>query len=265
MLSMIGGLVGVLIGVSSAASRSPHSSPSWRRTRSCWRSACRSRSGCSSASTPPTERHRCARSTRSAMSDPDLDDDLLATEWDRPRSANRLTSVSVAAVVAALTFSGGLLIERQYDSTALAAARGGARAGGSGLALPGIGGGRAGGTRNAGATTGSGGAAAGVGGSAAGVGGSAAGVGGSAAGAGGSAAALGSRRRARGPRAAPGRRAARAAATSLRGTAEQAGPERAARGWRAARRERAREATPRPQGAALRWPSAPSRPSTATP
>ena len=71
-------------------------------------------------------RRRCARSTRCAMSEP-AEIDPFGAEWDRPRLTNRLTWVLVAAVVAALTFAGGLLIERQYDSTIVTAARGGAR------------------------------------------------------------------------------------------------------------------------------------------
>jgi hypothetical protein len=95
------------------------------------------------------------------MSEP-ADIDPFGAEWDRPRLTNRLTWVLVAAVVAALTFAGGLLIERQYDSTILTAARGSARATGGGLAIPGIGGGgRRGATRNA--ATGSGAGAAGDG------------------------------------------------------------------------------------------------------
>ena len=119
------------------------------------------------------------------MSEP-AEIDPFGTEWDRPRLTNRLTWVLVAAVVAALTFAGGLLIERQYDSTILTAARGGARATGGGLAIPGIGGGRGGGTRSAATVSGAGaGGAAGGGGGAAGGGGGAAGAGGGAAGAGG--------------------------------------------------------------------------------
>ncbi len=79
------------------------------------------------------------------MSEPYEDDDPLALEWDRPRWTNRLTWVLLAAVVAALAFSGGLLIERQYDSTLLAGARGGARTAGGGLAVAGVGGARTGG------------------------------------------------------------------------------------------------------------------------
>ena len=95
------------------------------------------------------------------MSEPYEDeDDPFALDWDRPPWANRLTWVLLAAVVAALAFAGGLLIERQYDSTALTAARSGARTGGGGLAVAGIGGGARGGgaARSAGAAAGSGGA-----------------------------------------------------------------------------------------------------------
>jgi len=75
------------------------------------------------------------------MSEP-AEIDPFDAEWDRPRWTNRLTWVLVAAVVAALAFAGGLLIERQYDTTVLTAARTGTRAGG-GLAVAGLGGGRA--------------------------------------------------------------------------------------------------------------------------
>ena len=58
----------------------------------------------------------------------------------------------VAAVVAALAFAGGLLIERQYDTTLLTAARGTARPAGGGLAVAGLGGGRSGAGRAANAS-----------------------------------------------------------------------------------------------------------------
>src|SRR6478752_1863072 len=74
------------------------------------------------------------------MSEP-AEIDPFDAEWDRPRWTNRLTWVLVAAVAAALAFAGGLLIERQYDSTVLAAARTSTRAGG-GLAVAGLGGAR---------------------------------------------------------------------------------------------------------------------------
>ena len=133
------------------------------------------------------------------MSEP-AEIDPFGAEWDRPRLTNRLTWVLVAAVVAALTFAGGLLIERQYDSTILTAARGSARPTGGGLALTGIGGGR-GAQRSA--ATGSGAGVAGAGGAAGGAGASGAagsagaagaagaGAGPSGAGAGGAAAAEG--------------------------------------------------------------------------
>ena len=70
--------------------------------------------------------------------------DPFGAEWDRPRWTNRLTWVLVAAVVAALAFAGGLLIERQYDTTLLTTARGTARPAGGGLAVAGLGGGRSG-------------------------------------------------------------------------------------------------------------------------
>src|SRR6185312_15019184 len=120
LLSIFGGLLGVGIGVWSAASSSARSSWWWRRTRSSWRSSSPWRSGCSSASTPPTAPPRRARSTRCVMSELDP----FGAEWDRPRWTNRLTWVLVAAVVAALAFAGGLLIERQYDTTLLTTARG---------------------------------------------------------------------------------------------------------------------------------------------
>ena len=81
--------------------------------------------------------------------------DPFGAEWDRPRWTNRLTWVLVAAVVAALAFAGGLLIERQYDTTLLTAARGTARPAGGGLAVAGLGGGRGGG-RPSGDASGSG-------------------------------------------------------------------------------------------------------------
>jgi len=68
--------------------------------------------------------------------------DPFGAEWDRPRWTNRLTWVLVAAVVAALAFAGGLLIERQYDTTLLATARSTTRPAGGGLAVAGLGGGR---------------------------------------------------------------------------------------------------------------------------
>jgi hypothetical protein len=115
------------------------------------------------------------------MSEP-AEIDPFDAEWDRPRWTNRLTWVLVAAVVAALTFAGGLLIERQYDTTILTAARSGTRAGG-GLAVAGLGGGRAGagGRAASGGGAGAGGAA---GGGSAGI---TAGAGGGGAGAGGTA------------------------------------------------------------------------------
>ena len=78
--------------------------------------------------------------------------DPFGAEWDRPRWTNRLTWVLVAAVVAALAFAGGLLIERQYDTTLLTTARGTARPAGGGLAVAGLGGGRSGAGRAANAS-----------------------------------------------------------------------------------------------------------------
>jgi Domain of unknown function (DUF5666) len=75
--------------------------------------------------------------------------DPFGAEWDRPRWTNRLTWVLVAAVVAALAFAGGLLIERQYDTTLLTTARGATRGAGGGLAVAGLGGGRGAGGRPA--------------------------------------------------------------------------------------------------------------------
>src|SRR5689334_15539569 len=98
------------------------------------------------------------------MSEP-AEIDPFDAEWDRPRWTNRLTWVLVAAVVAALAFAGGLLIERQYDTTVLTAARTGTRAGG-GLAVAGLSGGRAG---AGGRAVAGGGASGGAGGSSAGV------------------------------------------------------------------------------------------------
>jgi hypothetical protein len=68
--------------------------------------------------------------------------DPFGAEWDRPRWTNRLTWVLVAAVVAALAFAGGLLIERQYDTTLLTTVRSTTRPAGGGLAVAGLGGGR---------------------------------------------------------------------------------------------------------------------------
>ena len=70
------------------------------------------------------------------MSEP-AEIDPFGAEWDRPRLTNRLTWVLVAAVVAALAFAGGLLIERQYDSTLLTTARSTTRPTGGGLAVAG--------------------------------------------------------------------------------------------------------------------------------
>jgi hypothetical protein len=90
--------------------------------------------------------------------------------------------VLVAAVVAALAFAGGLLIERQYDATLVTTARGTARPAGGGLAVAGLGGGRSGAGRAAnpsGSGAGSGGpAAAGAGSASGGTGGGAGGGGG---------------------------------------------------------------------------------------
>ena len=209
------------------------------------------RSGCSSASTPPTAPPHCARSTRCATSEP-AELDPFGAEWDRPQWTNRLTRVLVAAVVAALAFAGGLLIERQYDTTLLTTARGTARPAGGGLAVAGLGGGRSGAGRAANASgSGAGGssgpAAAGSasGGASGGAGdgggsGGASGAGGGAAGSGGA-----------GGRAAgrPDRAQARAAGRPDRAQARAAGrPDRA----------QARAAGTR------RSPSAPSPPSTPT-
>jgi hypothetical protein len=102
--------------------------------------------------------------------------DPFGADWDRPRWTNRLTWVLVAAVVASLAFAGGLLVERQYDSTLVAGSRGGARATTGGLGLPGVGGGaRGGGARSAATGAGGrGGAGAGAAGGGAGAGGGAA-------------------------------------------------------------------------------------------
>ena len=78
--------------------------------------------------------------------------DPFGAEWDRPRWTNRLTWVQVAAVMAALAFAGGLLIERQYDTTLLTTARSTTRPAGGGLAVAGLGGGRSGAGRAANAS-----------------------------------------------------------------------------------------------------------------
>jgi len=112
--------------------------------------------------------------------------DPFGAEWDRPRWTNRLTWVLVAAVVAALAFAGGLLIERQYDTTLLTSARGTARPAGGGLAIAGLGGGRSGAGRAANASgSGAGGSSgpAGAGSASGGAGGAGAGEGGGANGA----------------------------------------------------------------------------------
>jgi len=112
--------------------------------------------------------------------------DPFGAEWDRPQWTNRLTWVLVAAVVAALAFAGGLLIERQYDTTLLTSARGTARPAGGGLAIAGLGGGRSGAGRAANASgSGAGGSSgpAGAGSASGGAGGAGAGEGGGANGA----------------------------------------------------------------------------------
>ena len=103
--------------------------------------------------------------------------DPFDAEWDRPRWTNRLTWVLVAAVAAALAFAGGLLIERQYDTTVLTAARTSTRAGG-GLAVAGLGGARpvAGGRAASGGAAGGGAAGGGAAGGGAGSGGAAGGA-----------------------------------------------------------------------------------------
>src|SRR6185312_15109404 len=121
------------------------------------------------------------------MSEP-AEIDPFDAEWDRPRWTNRLTWVLVAAVAAALAFAGGLLIERQYDTTVLTAARTSTRAGG-GLAVAGLGGARpvAGGRAASGGAAGGGSAGGGSAGGAAGGGAAGGGAAGGGAGSGGAA------------------------------------------------------------------------------
>ena len=79
LLSLFGGVVGVIVGSSGAGSRSSASNPSWRRTRSCWPSAWRWRSVSSSGSTPPAAPPPCAPSTRCATSEVDDRDEGAVT------------------------------------------------------------------------------------------------------------------------------------------------------------------------------------------
>lgn len=83
------------------------------------------------------------------------DDDLFDADWNRPKRANRLTFVLVAALVAALAFAGGVAVQKKHDAGLAASATAG-RARGAG----GFGGTTEGGATGQAGTTGQGGAAA---------------------------------------------------------------------------------------------------------
>lgn len=120
---------------------------------------------------PPVAGHRASDVDEVPPADADRDEGFLDDEWERPRRANRLTWILLAAIVAALAFAGGVTVQKSHDATLFGAVATRARAAtGTGAGTGGQGRSDAAGTGQGGGTGQGAGAGSGTGGDTSGAG-----------------------------------------------------------------------------------------------